>query len=671
MVGAATLLGVLPAIAAGTAPPSQGAPSPALIKRYHTVEVYEGQSYRNIDRMLYQPRSFQPGTDIDSDVYGSALVDDAGPYDGWDVLTPGRNWNYVTRSEWLHFTLTRPAKAAIVWRTDKRPAWMNSWSRGGNVVIDGRSYPVYVKHLDAGRHALGGAATSSEGVRTYLLLLAEENGSATPAPLVPNGRPEVEPNTLCPQWRHDSYTTVGPDGESYGTWHPQIDPVYWCYFGHDHGSDPSLIPGSPKVPYQYVASKVPQTEPDVGFKEFIFKYKGYYVRLVEHASTAMSRRVCARFHTMYVMVYDADGKEKYRSGFKADFGAAISGEDKSVLTGSNCGYNMAAVQVATNAFRRFRMDPDTGDYEVWRTFPTSNTTNLGLVLNHVLDIRDPYSFCPDKACAEVELHHPDRNQTETRRTLRMEDFEIRAAYALATGTFHTDAFGRNLVDAGAGNAVEQYVAPGFTLVFPSDDFRCEVVDPWSMRYACDGDNTRAPRSNLERGTRPMSDGDLPNVSVNHPTCNGHLATIIGTEGDDELTGTPLADVIVGLGGNDVLKGMGGDDIICGGGGRDRIIGGPGDDVMYGNGGLDRMRGSAGSDVLFGGQGNDRLNGGGSRDVVAGQAGADILSGGAGADLLLGGPQNDDLTGGLGADVLRGQGGTDSCLEPDDLTYSCE
>ena len=31
-------------------------------------------------------------------------------------------------------------------------------------------------------------------------------------PLTPEGRPAVEPNELCPQWLHDSYTTIGPDG---------------------------------------------------------------------------------------------------------------------------------------------------------------------------------------------------------------------------------------------------------------------------------------------------------------------------------------------------------------------------------------------------------------------------------------------------------------------------
>lgn len=667
----------LPAVPAGAANPDlpayHGAPSVALVARYHTMELHDNRLVRNIDNLLYQPRSFTAGTDVDGDPFNSVVVDDAGSYNGWDVLTPSRNYSNVTRNPWLNFKLNRNAKAAVVWRSDEaKPGWLSSWTRSGEVVVEGRTHPVYRKSLAAGDHSLGGPAkTSAEYERTYLLLLAEENGAPTPDPLIPAGKPTIEPNTLCPQWLHDTYTTTGPDGAEYGTWHPQIDPTYWCYFGHDHGSNPIIIPGSPKVPYQYVAAKVPQTEPDVGFKEFIFPYQNHYVRIVEHASTSGDRRVCARFHTMYVMVYDANGNEKYRSGYKADFGAAISAEDQSTLTGSTCGYSMEAVRVATNAFRRFRRAADSGHYEVWRTVPTTETTNLGLVLHHTLDIRDPYSFCPTQACGSIELHDPDRRQTETRRTLQLRNMQIRASYALDTGTFYTDPFGEGIVAANAANAVEQYIAPGFNLIFPTDTFLCEVTDPWRMKYQCDDDNTRVPRANLERGTQPMSDGDLPDVDINLPTCNGHVATIVGTAGDDVLVGSPLPDVIVGMGGNDRIEGKQGDDIICGGAGNDRIFGGPGSDVIFGGAGRDRLFGSFGQDDIFGGGNFDIIKGGDQKDVLMGQRGNDTVHGGDGNDLLLGGPKDDSLTGEGGTDVLKGQTGTDSCLEPTDVSYSCE
>src|SRR5438067_7518874 len=43
---------------------------------------------------------------------------------------------------------------------------------------------------------------------------------------------------MCPSWVHDQYVTVGPDGKTYATWHPPVDPQYGCYFGHEHGADP-------------------------------------------------------------------------------------------------------------------------------------------------------------------------------------------------------------------------------------------------------------------------------------------------------------------------------------------------------------------------------------------------------------------------------------------------
>ncbi len=47
------------------------------------------------------------------------------------------------------------------------------------------------------------------------------------------------PHDTCTQQIHDTYSTVGPDGKLYPTWHPPIDPATGCSFGHDHGRDPS------------------------------------------------------------------------------------------------------------------------------------------------------------------------------------------------------------------------------------------------------------------------------------------------------------------------------------------------------------------------------------------------------------------------------------------------
>lgn len=117
------------------------------------------------------------------------------------------------------------------------------------------------------------------------------------------------------------------------------------------------------------------------------------------------------------------------------------------------------------------------------------------------------------------------------------------------------------------------------------------------------------------------------------TCSGRVATIVGTEGNDVLTGTPGPDVIAALGGNDRIRGGAGPDWICGGAGNDNI---------KGQGGKDRVSGEAGKDKVKGGPAKDKL------------------TGGKGKDKIKGGPAKDKLIGGKGRDGLNGQGGRDVC-----------
>jgi len=46
------------------------------------------------------------------------------------------------------------------------------------------------------------------------------------------------PNDTCTPAIHDAYSVVGADNKIYPTWHPPIDPVTGCSFGHEHGRDP-------------------------------------------------------------------------------------------------------------------------------------------------------------------------------------------------------------------------------------------------------------------------------------------------------------------------------------------------------------------------------------------------------------------------------------------------
>jgi Ca2+-binding RTX toxin-like protein len=93
-------------------------------------------------------------------------------------------------------------------------------------------------------------------------------------------------------------------------------------------------------------------------------------------------------------------------------------------------------------------------------------------------------------------------------------------------------------------------------------------------------------------------------------------TIIGSEDDDILIGTTLADLIFGLGG---------DDIMMGDKGNDCMFGGDGDDVIYGN------------------EGDDEIVGDNGGDIIKGQSGEDTITGSAGTDIIDGGDDNDSCT----------------------------
>ena len=98
-------------------------------------------------------------------------------------------------------------------------------------------------------------------------------------------------------------------------------------------------------------------------------------------------------------------------------------------------------------------------------------------------------------------------------------------------------------------------------------------------------------------------------------CQGVRATIVGTDGHDDLVGTSGHDVIQAGAGRDDVQAMGGRDLVCGGSGQDTLNGGAGRDAVYGG---DDSRYDQGDgayfigDDLTGGPGDDLLVGGDGR-----------------------------------------------------------
>src|SRR5919201_930140 len=94
--------------------------------------------------------------------------------------------------------------------------------------------------------------------------------------------------------------------------------------------------------------------------------------------------------------------------------------------------------------------------------------------------------------------------------------------------------------------------------------------------------------------------------------------ILGTAGDDVLTGTRLADVLLGRGGNDTLRAFDADrvgDTLLGGRGNDLLVGGDESGKLGRGPGNEIPRRGARPDLLIGGPGRDVIYGGGGRDLI--------------------------------------------------------
>ncbi|MBJ7519337.1 MAG: hypothetical protein JHC84_06550 [Solirubrobacteraceae bacterium] len=207
-------------------------------------------------------------------------------------------------------------------------------------------------------------------------------------------------------------------------------------------------------------------------------------------------------------------------------------------------------------------------------------------------------------------------------------------------------------------------------VFSPDTFRAYVADRGSRTVSVLATSSwrRLTVQRLGAGARPNALQVQPGLAIKR-----------GTEGDDILVGSRLADQLEGLGGNDTLRGFRGNDRLFGGPGNDTLEGGANNDLADGGEGDDRIStqsgddtliGGLGNDVLFGGTGNDRLDGGEGNDYLDGGDGDDEIEGGEGDDriveaglgddvLLSGGPGNDYIDGGRGGDRIEGGPGNDT------------
>ena len=120
----------------------------------------------------------------------------------------------------------------------------------------------------------------------------------------------------------------------------------------------------------------------------------------------------------------------------------------------------------------------------------------------------------------------------------------------------------------------------------------------------------------ETDENPDNNTDTETTTVALLLCDGLVPTIVGTPGNDVITGTNGDDIIHGLSGNDTISGGNGADVICGGEGNDTLSGNNGNDSLFGDNGDDILSGNNGNDALDGGAGTDICNGNSGTDTGA-------------------------------------------------------
>jgi hypothetical protein len=283
----------------------------------------------------------------------------------------------------------------------------------------------------------------------------------------------------CPGWVHDRYRAAGPDGRSYATWHAASDPQYRCWFGHEHGDDPSGAPAlrGRAVLFGYAAAQAGMSEPHEGFKVYRWdrisapghNHNGAALLMTLHQGTSGAARFTVVHHGISVdYIHPTDGREVHVR-LLAPFGALAVGcgaNDPNMALRLQQGGEPGMRQVPADRCFNLPRIP----YEDWITALYVGTDAQGrwaAYLDPHFAVFDPNTYClvQNQACT---LAHSDvRARTGAdplgpgawfKGTKR--EFYLNSVWLdnpSGSSSIWTDAYGRK-VAAGSPGAIEQYVA---------------------------------------------------------------------------------------------------------------------------------------------------------------------------------------------------------------------
>lgn len=261
-----------------------------------------------------------------------------------------------------------------------------------------------------------------------------------------------------------------------------------------------------------------ETELHQGFKGVVFQEDDKLVYFMMHGQTSNVRRLGVRFHTVTLVVADAETKEiLLEVGHKGDFGfisarkegggvVPLQEEDEKMMADfeERDMFRQRTVNVINEGnlnpeylYRDSPQDILRGEYEEWTTNPicslpgyhgalrmdfTSSISGIKVAS----DLTDKLDLGSDSDLGFIKNNGVGR-------IFRAREYKLEESMCMfrisdinggrsSDGEFYTDVFGTKLVSKASADAVRQFVKPGFSLTLDGD---YEATDSWTGMYKKD------------------------------------------------------------------------------------------------------------------------------------------------------------------------------------------
>ena len=444
----------------------------------------------------YRPRQFAVGVPVDNNPAYPSIVTDAGNYNGWDFLNlPAANKN---ANNWFTVYLNRSADIVLVWRAAEIPPWLSGWKPQGNVSLSGKSYPVFIKQISSERFSLPAV---KRDIPAYTLLFGEKSGKPSTEPKTPQGLPIPIANQTCPDWVHNEFKAYGPDGKIYPTWHPQIDPVYWCYFRHEHGVNPAAFDSHFSIPFGYAGNAMGMHEAHPGYKVYVWDDQyGYRWLALQHQGTATNQAACGQHHELDVAAKNKQtGEIVSEQFFVGNYGASKTLTEVHPLTPSACP-NQGEKDGSGVRYLPIAAQSDIHE-EPW-TVSSEKVIGFNFA-GFTVNTEDSMRMCKDMICDQIVYTHLSGSNHTIGYVI---GFGPKAGTG-HEGIYYTDPMGYMIMSAKEKGIVRQYIKPGVSIssnipYVSTSEATCRDVDGTETLMTCGQGITSIPADRENSITLP-------------------------------------------------------------------------------------------------------------------------------------------------------------------------